>query len=43
MAVLIGFVSEPLFALTIFLLLPMFHILMNSGLYELRRLRRPDG
>ncbi|WP_435207217.1 TMEM175 family protein [Micromonospora sp. bgisy143] len=43
LAVLVGFVTQPLFALVIFLLLPIFYILTSSGLYELRRLRRPDG
>ncbi|MFI5929345.1 TMEM175 family protein [Micromonospora sp. NPDC051543] len=43
LAVLIGLVTDPLCALTIFLLLPMFYTLTSSGLYELRRLRRPAG
>ncbi|MGC4880904.1 TMEM175 family protein [Micromonospora sp. DT43] len=43
LAALIGFFTDPLLALTIFLLLPIFFSLTSSGLYELRRLRRPRG
>ncbi|MCG5451113.1 MULTISPECIES: TMEM175 family protein [Micromonospora] len=43
LAILVGFVTSPLFALVIFLLLPVFYSLTSSGLYELRRLRHPRG
>ncbi|MEV7983697.1 TMEM175 family protein [Micromonospora sp. NPDC085948] len=40
LAILVGYLVNPLFALGIFLLLPIFFSLTSSGLYELRRLRR---
>ncbi|MEK8109566.1 TMEM175 family protein [Micromonospora sp. M12] len=43
LAVLVGFLANPLFALAIFLLLPIFYSLTSSGLYELRRLRHHHG
>ncbi|MCG5439566.1 TMEM175 family protein [Micromonospora foliorum] len=43
LAILVGFLATPLFALVIFLLLPAFYSLTSSGLYELRRLRHPRG
>ncbi|MCG5464448.1 TMEM175 family protein [Micromonospora sp. NPDC053740] len=43
LAILVGFLTGPLFALVIFLLLPAFYSLTSSGLYELRRLRHPRG
>lgn len=41
LAILVGFLTGPLFALVIFLLLPAFYSLTSSGLYELRRLWHP--
>ncbi|WP_406083244.1 TMEM175 family protein [Micromonospora zamorensis] len=43
LAILVGYLASPLFALVIFLLLPMFYTVTSSGLYELRRLRHPHG
>ncbi|MBM7490467.1 putative membrane protein [Micromonospora luteifusca] len=43
LAILVGYLVNPLFALAIFLLLPIFYSLTSSGLYELRRLRHPHG
>ncbi|MEU8155967.1 TMEM175 family protein [Micromonospora sp. NPDC048986] len=43
LAILVGFLTGPPFALVIFLLLPAFYSLTSSGLYELRRLRHPRG
>ncbi|MFF0155183.1 hypothetical protein [Micromonospora sp. NPDC005203] len=40
LAILVGYLVNPLFARGIFLLLPIFFSLTSSGLYELRRLRR---
>ncbi|GGO08398.1 TMEM175 family protein [Micromonospora parathelypteridis] len=43
LAILVGFLASPLFALVIFLLLPIFYAMTSSGLYELRSLRHPHG
>ncbi|WP_410811547.1 TMEM175 family protein [Micromonospora sp. 067-2] len=43
LAIVIGLLVNPLFALAFFLLLPIFFALTSSGLYELRRGRHPHG